>query len=54
MRTGQFISSRGDRVNINNAAIVITDGVSTMDKNNTIPEAIRAHNDNIKVTNIIC
>ena len=42
MIMGQFLESRGDRRFVNNLAIVITDGVSTVDKALTIPTAIDA------------
>ena len=35
----QFISSRGDRGNANNIAIIITDGVPNRDESFTIPDA---------------
>jgi collagen type VI alpha len=42
MAEGQFLTDRGDRVLIPNIAIVITDGVSTIDKELTITTAVDA------------
>ena len=39
MRTQSFTSFNGDRDNVPNVAIVITDGKSTYDKDRTMPEA---------------
>ena len=46
MRTKVF-TQRGDRSNVQNMAIVITDGESNIDQRNTIPNAERAKNDGI-------
>ena len=42
MRTEQFVTERGDRMSAENVCIVITDGQSTVNPNQTIPEALRA------------
>lgn len=52
MRTVQFTLENGDRGGIPNVAIVITDGVSTIDTNLTIPEAEQARADNITVFSV--
>ena len=49
MHFTQFTSAKGDRVNIPNVAVIITDGVSTYDKHRTIPDAIAARDDGISV-----
>ena len=52
MNDVEFTSGNGDRPNINNIAIIITDGVSTRDVGDTIPEAIRARNRGIKIYSV--
>ena len=47
MRLQQFVDNRGDRADVTNVAIVITDGVSRVNSDNTIPEAVRAQDDGI-------
>ena len=42
MRTEQFTTQRGDRPDVPNVAIVITDATSNKDQNLTIPEALAA------------
>ena len=49
MRTDMFTPNNGDRTGDPNYAVVITDGRSNMNADITIDEAIRAHNDDIKV-----
>ena len=48
MRT-QCFGTTGDRPDVANVAIVITDGVSTVQRTQTIPEAERAHAEGIQV-----
>ena len=45
-------SDRGDRADVTNVAIVITDGVSTFDKERTIPDAVEARNRNIQIFSV--
>ena len=52
MNDVEFTYSNGDRSNIKNIAIVITDGVSTRDVDQTIPEAIRARNRGIQIYSV--
>ena len=52
MHYSQFTTDNGDRSNVQNFAIIITDGVSTIDKDNTIPEAEAARRDNIRVFSV--
>ena len=49
MSEGQFTADRGDRLLIPNIAIVITDGVSTIDKELTISTAVAAQEKGIKI-----
>lgn len=42
MRTEHFTTTRGERTGVRNVAIVVTDGYSNIDEDNTIPEATRA------------
>ena len=48
-RTQMFIDHNGDRVNAPNVAVLITDGESTIDTENTIPNAQALHRDGIRV-----
>lgn len=50
--TEQFIASRGDRPNVRNIAIVITDGVSNENPENTIPAAEAARDAGIDIFSI--
>jgi Mg-chelatase subunit ChlD len=52
MNDVEFRSGKGDRPNIQNIAIIITDGVSTRDVAQTVPEAIRARNRGIKIYSV--
>ena len=47
MRRELFSSGRGDRIGVDNIAILVTDGYSNIDRFNTIPEAERAKDDGI-------
>ena len=49
MHQEQFTEQNGDRPNVPNVAVVLTDGVSTYDKELTIPEANAAKKKGIKV-----
>ena len=49
MRTQVFTPANGDRPDIVNVGIVITDGVSNVFKQNTIPEANRAKNEGVQM-----
>ncbi|KAK3083543.1 hypothetical protein FSP39_025167 [Pinctada imbricata] len=49
MRNQLFTSSRGDRPDVKNVAIIITDGVSNINARDTIPQAEAARNDGIHV-----
>ena len=42
MRTEIFQQNRGDRLEVFNAAILISDGNSNVNKDNTVVEAVRA------------
>ena len=48
-RTQLFSERYGDRVNASNVAVLITDGVSTIYPENTIPNAQGLHRDGIRV-----
>ena len=52
MNDVEFTSGNGDRPNIKNIAIIITDGLSTRDVDQTIPEAIRARQRGIKIYSV--
>lgn len=52
MRTEQFTAGNGDRESVPNIAIVITDGVSTFDRNRTIPEANAAKRDGVQIYSV--
>lgn len=47
MRTQMFLSAVGDRPDVKNYCILITDGVSNINARRTIPEAVKARDDNI-------
>lgn len=49
MNYNQFVSSRGDRSNAQNVAIVITDGESNVDDQRTVPDAQEARNRGIMI-----
>ena len=48
-RTQLFNERYGHRVNASNVAVLITDGVSTIDTSNTIPNARALHKDGVRV-----
>ena len=52
MRLHQFVEANGDRPDVPNVAIVITDGASTEDQNQTIPEAQLAHEAGIQIISV--
>lgn len=52
MRTDQFVFFRGDRPGIQNIAIVITDGESTIDREKTQSEAQLAKDNGVKIYTI--
>lgn len=49
MRTDMFTARNGDRPDVKNIAIIVTDGVSNINESRTIPEAMEAHNDGIHI-----
>lgn len=49
MRDTMFTSGNGDRPQVRNTAIVITDGQSNINSQQTIPEAIKAKADGIGI-----
>ena len=49
MRTQQFTEANGDRPGVPNVAILLTDGESTENPENTIPEAADARADGITI-----
>ena len=49
MMSEQFNVANGDRPDVQNIAIVITDGESTVDKYRTVTDAEAAHSAGIKV-----
>ena len=49
MREKMFVEKKGDRPNVANIVILMTDGVSNIDKHDTIPQAERARADKIRV-----
>lgn len=49
MRTKMFRKRRGDRATAKNIALIITDGVSNIQQDQTIPQAYRVHNSGITV-----
>ena len=52
MNDVEFSPRNGDRPDAQNIAIVITDGVSTRDEDQTIPEAIRARDRGIQIYSV--
>ena len=52
MHNTEFTANNGDRVGVQDIAIVITDGVSTRDQSSTIPEAIRARSKGIQIYSV--
>ena len=52
MTDQQFVSQRGDRPNVQNIGIVITDGRSNVTPENTIPNAVRAQAAGIRMYSI--
>ena len=48
----QFSSTNGDRPNVQNVAIIITDGVSTVDTLDTIPAAEDARDNGIRIFSV--
>ena len=52
MRTVQFTAGHGDRPGARNIAIVITDGVSIIEPEQTVPEAEKAQQQGVKVYSI--
>ena len=52
IRTRMFTVSKGDRLNVDNVAIILTDGKSTIKKERTIPNADRARNQEIHIYSI--
>ena len=49
MHFNQFVSNRGDRDDVHNIAVVLTDGVSTEDHDRTISDAVAARKDGIRI-----
>ena len=49
MHNNQFLENNGDRPEVHNVAILLTDGVSIIDAANTIPEAASAKGDDIEI-----
>ena len=49
LRTQMFTPANGDRLDIPNFAIVVTDGQSNVDRENTLPEAILARAAGIQI-----
>ena len=52
MRSEIFVPINGDRDNVSNICIIITDGNSTRDVNQTIPQAEMAHAENITIFSV--
>lgn len=52
MHYEQFISQNGDRSNVENIAVIVTDGVSTTNNHTTVPEAVSARNDGIRIFSV--
>ena len=49
MRTQMFLRERGDRPDVENVCILITDGVSNINARKTVPEAVKARDQNIHI-----
>jgi hypothetical protein len=49
MRTQMFLRERGDRPDVENVCILITDGGSNINARKTIPEAVKARDQNIHI-----
>lgn len=49
IRETMFTSRNGDRPNVPNVAIIITDGISNINSRRTIPEADKAKDDDIRI-----
>jgi collagen type VI alpha len=49
MRTQMFTQANGDRPDVDNICIVVTDGVSNINSRRTIPEAEQARADGIHI-----
>lgn len=49
MRTEMFTRGNGDRPNVHNIVMLITDGVSNINPTLTVPEAVRAQAENIHI-----
>ena len=52
MYTNQFTQANGDRPNVENIAIIVTDGVSTTNNARTVPEAINARSRGIRIFSV--
>ncbi|CAG5124867.1 unnamed protein product, partial [Candidula unifasciata] len=52
MRTVMFTSANGDRPDVPNVAVVLTDGVSNVNSQQTVPYAQLAHEDGIHIYSI--
>lgn len=52
MTSYQFVLEKGDRADVQNVVLVITDGVSTYDNQFTIPDAVNARNKGIDIYSI--
>jgi hypothetical protein len=52
MHYTQFLAQNGDRAGVRNFAIIITDGVSTINPERTIPEAVSARADGIRILSV--
>ncbi|XP_041374199.1 uncharacterized protein LOC121387240 [Gigantopelta aegis] len=49
LRTDMFSLEHGDRPNVQNVALFVTDGVSNINETETIPEALRARSSGIEI-----
>lgn len=49
MRTEMFTLRNGDRPNVDNIAIIVTDGVSNINSRRTVPEAEQAREDGVHI-----